>query len=92
MSVTLEQAKEHLRIRHDDQDVLISDQIMRSQSALIRLTGSGYVEDEPDLDAAQLLMIEWMFRPEDKVEIDPVYHLPRAVVALACPFRTPTLA
>lgn len=92
MTVTLQQAKDHLRVRHDDQDDLITDHMARALAAIVRLTGAGYEADEPDLDAAQLLIIEWLFRPEDEVRIDPIYGLPEAAVALAVPFRTPTLA
>lgn len=90
--ITLEQAKEHLRVRHEEHDSLLADHITRSAAMLARFAGAGYVADDPELEAAQLLVIEWLYRPEDEVRVDEVFNLPEAVVAIAGPFRTPTLA
>jgi len=92
MSVTLEQAKAHLRILNDHENDRIAGLVLQSQAMLMRLTGAGYDEEAEDLNAAQLLVIEWLFRPDERLVLDDIYKLPRAVVALAVPFRTPTLA
>ena len=90
--ITLEQAKDQLRVLHSDQDDFISDLIARALATIMRLTGDGFDEYAEDLDAAQLLLVEWWFYPDSDVELDEVYNLPRAVVALAVPYRTPTVA
>lgn len=90
--ITLELAKEHLRVRHDDQDTLITSHIMSADQTLRRFLGDNADAYADELVAAELLLVEWLFRPEDKVELDPVHQMPRAVVALAGPYRTPTVA
>lgn len=90
--ITLEQAKDQLRVLSDDQDSFISDLMSRALATLQRLVGDNYDPYSEDLDAAQLLLVEWWFYPDSDVELDEVYNLPRAVVALAVPYRTPTVA
>lgn len=94
MSVSLELAKAHLRITHDDQDVLISSHIASADARIRRFVANAEIniDAEADLVAAQLLLVEWLFDPEGKVEIDDIYKMPRAVVSLAQPHRTPTVA
>jgi hypothetical protein len=90
--ITLELAKEHLRIRHDDQDTLITSHINSADQALRRFLGDEADAYADELVAAELLLVEWFYRPEDKVDLDPIHQMPRAVVALAGPYRTPTVA
>lgn len=52
---------------------------------------AGYTTTPEELDQAMLVLIEWWFCPDDKIEIDPIEQVPLAVVALARPFRLPTL-
>lgn len=91
MSVDLALAKQHLRVLHDDEDVLIGTLIDASLAHLQKLLGDDYEPYLDDLAAAQLLLIEWLYRPEDKVDLDEIFNLPRAVVALATPYRLPTI-
>lgn len=91
MSVDLALAKHHLRIRSDDQDVLIASHIASAASQLERFIGDSLDPYAEELTAAQLLLVEWLFDPPEKVELDEIHQMPRAVVALASPFRTPTV-
>lgn len=91
MSVTLDQAKAHLRILNTLQDTEIGSLVLQSKAMLQRLLEDAYSETAEDLNAAQLLIIEWLFRPDDNIPLDDIYHLPRAVVALAVPYRALTL-
>ena len=90
--ITLEQAKAQLRVLSSDQDDFITDLMNRALATLQRLTGENYDPYSEDLDAAQVLLVEWWFYPDNDVELDEVYNLPRAVVALAVPYRDPTIA
>ena len=49
-------------------------------------------ESLDDLKAAQLLYIEYLFYPPDKIDMDEVTGWPLSVAALARPYRLPTLA
>lgn len=91
-ALTLDLVKTHLRIRHSDQDALLQSHITSADSQMRRFLGDDYDVYADELVAAQLLMVEWLYRPDDKVELDPVHQMPRAVVALAGPYRTPTVA
>lgn len=53
---------------------------------------AGFATTPADIDAAMLLLIEHWYEPDDKVLLDEVVGVPVAVVSLAGPFRTPTLA
>lgn len=94
MSVELALAKAHLRITSDDLDVLIQSHIASADAHIVRFVNDDEldIDEQPELIAAQLLLIEWLFDPEGKVEIDDIHGIPGAVVALAGPFRLPTVA
>lgn len=91
-ALTLDLVKAHLRIRHSDQDALLQSHITSADGQLRRFLGDGYDVYADELVAARLLMVEWLYRPDDKVELDPIHQMPRAVVALAGPYRAPTVA
>lgn len=92
MSVTLALAKAHLRVLHDDDDVLIASHINSAQAQITKFIGDEIDPYADELTAAQLLLIEWLFDPSQKVDLDDIHQMPRAVVALASPYRTPTVA
>jgi len=92
MAVTLELAKAHLRVIHDDQDDLIAQHMATAAATMLRYTGDNYDAEEDDLIAAELLLIGWLFYPSEELRIDPNTGLPLAVSALAGPFRLPTIA
>lgn len=94
MSVDLALAKAHLRITSDDQDLLIQSHIASADAQIVRFINDDELDIDatPELVSAQLLLIEWLFDPEGKVEIDDIHGMPGAVVALAGPFRLPTVA
>lgn len=92
MTVTLQLAKDHLRIRQDDQDELIGSHMDSAHSAVVKFIGEEPDAYEDDVTAAELLLIEWFFRPADKVDLDENYGLPRTVVALLMPMRLPRVA
>lgn len=91
-SLTLDLVKAHLRIRHSDQDALLQSHIISADGHLRRFLGDGYDVYADEMVSAQLLMVEWLYRPEDKVELDSIHQIPRAVVAIVGPYRTPTVA
>lgn len=92
MSLSLDEAKAQLRVLHSEQDAYITLLIGAAQSSIQRYTGEGFDAEADDLKAAQLLLIEHLFYPDADIDLDPATDLPRAVVALAGPYRTPTLA
>ena len=90
MTVSLDQAKAQLRVRHNDDDQFITDLVERAEAAIERYVGAD-VTTAADLDAAKVLLVEFWFYPDSKVDVDTDTGFPRAVVSLARPFRTPTL-
>lgn len=92
MSVSLEQAKEHLRVTTNDEDALIGIYVSAADAWLRRYCGTGYVEDAPELVAAQLLIIGHLDANRELSAPKEVFEVPFAVTALAGPFRTPTIA
>ena len=92
MSVTLAEAKAQLRVRHDEQDDYITLLISAARAAIERYTGDNFDEALDDLKAAQLLYIEYLFYPPDKIDMDELTGWPLSVAALARPYRLPTLA
>lgn len=52
---------------------------------------AGYATTPADLDSAMLLLIQHWFEPDDRTPLDAIHDVPLAVVALAEPFRTPTV-
>lgn len=92
MTVTLQLAKDHLRIRQDDQNDLIYSHMDSARAAVVKFIGAEPDAYEDDVTAAELLLIEWFFRPADKVDLDENYALPRAVVSLLMPMRLPRVA
>ena len=92
MSVDLGRAKEHLRIRHDDQNDYITTLMASALAALQRYAGDNYDENAADIDAAHLILVDHLFYPEKDYKIDPHTLWPLPVVALMKPFRNSTLA
>jgi uncharacterized phage protein (predicted DNA packaging) len=89
--LTLSLIKQYLRVRHNDQDDLITDMIGRAQGWVSR-----YVGEEPDprpteMDTAAILLVQFYFYPDDKYDLDEWTDVPRAVVAQLRAYRTPTL-
>lgn len=87
MTITLELAKSHLRVLHDDEDALITSYIGAAHAWVIRYAGDNYDAAAPELDQAELLLIGFYY--ENRGISDDV---PPAVKSLAGPFRLPTLA
>lgn len=92
MSVSLSDVKKHLHVLHNDDDDQLNDLIVQSLSALLRFVGEGYDVYADELSAAQIIWIRWRYYSDEDVELDPIHNLPRAFVALASPYRTPTVA
>lgn len=92
MSVSLTEVKQSLHILHNDDDAQLTDLIDQSLSALLRFVGEGYDVYADELSAAQIIWIRWRYYSDEDVELDPIHNLPRAFVALAGPYRTPTVA
>lgn len=92
-SVTLGQVKQHLHIYHDDDDGQLADLISQAEKALARYVGEVTDGDHAgDLVAAQIVWIRWRYYTDEAVELDEIHNLPRPFVALAGPYRTPTIA
>jgi hypothetical protein len=92
MSVSLTEVKQSLHILHSDDDAQLTDLIDQSLSALLRFVGEGYDVYADELNAAQIIWIRWRYYTDEAVDLDPIHNLPRPFVALAGPYRTPTVA
>lgn len=93
MSISLVMAKAKLRVIQDDQDLLIQQLIDQAEAWTARFIKDDLPDpEEPDLDGAMLLLIEYWFYPDEEYELDEIYQVPRSVAALAGPFRMPTIA
>jgi hypothetical protein len=93
MTVTLDQAKQQLHVLHEDDDAQLTSLIIWSTAEIVRFTGADYDAEAPELNLAQIILIRWRYYPDEEVELDDIYHLPRAFVAVVSgSFRTPTLA
>ena len=118
--VTLDEAKSHLNVTHEDQDALIEAYIEAASAAVLGHIGdsqylfldtSGDAIDLEDTSADQdglralaiskvatLLMVGEFFRNREPAATDVVpdrfgyLYMPRAVVAILAPLRTPTIA
>lgn len=91
MSITLDEAKAHLRIRSDAHDAHITLLVSSADAALQRYAGDNHDPNAADLKAAQMLLVEQMFYPSENMETDEATGWPVAAAALAQPFRVPTL-
>ena len=97
MSISLAQAKEHLRVDGTDEDALIASLITSAWDWIVRYTKLEEPElSEPEtvsqLEIAQRLLIgDWYHNREASVERS-VEEAPFAVHAICGPFRTPTVA
>lgn len=83
---SLELAKQHLRVRHDDEDDLIASYMAAASAWIVRYTGDNYDSAAPELLQAQLLLIGFYYENRGIGE-----DVPPAVKALAGPFRLPTV-
>jgi uncharacterized phage protein (predicted DNA packaging) len=100
MLVTLDQAKEHLRVDFDADDELIVSYIHAASAAVCEiLTDSSGTELTPYVvKQATLLMVGEFYRnrePKATDSVDAQYgygYLPRAVVALLYTLRDPAFA
>lgn len=90
--ITLALVKEHIRVDHDLEDVLIQHYMDAALAWVIRYTGENYLDTIIELEQAQLLLIgHWYENREAVVVGSSVADLPFAVEALAGPYRLPTL-
>ena len=90
--ITLERAKEHLRVLHSDEDDLIGAYMASAHAWIVRYCGENYDETAPELDAAELLLIGHFYANREAVNVGNIVNeMPFAVEALAGPFRTPTV-
>lgn len=95
MSVNLQMAKDHLRVRHDDENNLILAYMDAAEAWLQRYCGDNYDEYAPELEQAQLLLIGHWYVNREAVAVGNAtipHEVPLAVEALALPFRLPTIA
>ncbi len=90
MSVDLATAKAFLRITHSDDDAQITLLMNSAAAALERYAGDDFDAYDEDVDAAQLLYLDYLYYPRSDVTLDPVTGWPMAVAALLLPFRLPT--
>lgn len=90
--ITVAQAKEHLHILHADDDAQLEDLCTWAFATAMKFCGEGWDEYAAELADAQVALIRWRYFTDVEVPIDPVSKLPEAFVALAGPYRTPTVA
>ena len=86
MTVSLDLAKAHLRVLHDDEDNLILSYIDAAQAWIDRFCGENVDVYAAELDQAQLLLVGFYYETRGIGD-----DVPPAVHALAGPFRTPTI-
>lgn len=91
--LTLAQIKRHLHILHDDDDSQLSDLARQAGKEMLRYVGQ-YAMDSyaSELLIAQIIWVRWRYYVDEQVEIDEITGYPRAFVALAGPYRTPTFS
>lgn len=95
MSITLADAKAHLRYEANDEDTLIESYIASAKGAIERYIG-GSMDTDPtaidELHAAQKLMVgHWFENRESVVTGTIATELPMTVEWLLQPLRLPTL-
>jgi uncharacterized phage protein (predicted DNA packaging) len=86
MTVTLEIAKAHLRILHDDEDNELVGPIQAAHSWITRYCGDGY-EDSPVLDIAELMLIAMFYEDREGTQASLTNGVPRGIAHLVVPFR-----
>jgi len=107
--VTLEEARQHLAMDHNEDDALIALYISAASNAVMNYITAGTEEvfDSSSsisgptpavVRAATLLLIGDFYKNRESKTDDPVIgvdygfgHLPRTVIALLYPYRTPVL-
>ena len=104
MLVTLQQAKDHLRVDFDAEDSDITLKIHAASGVVIRYLKlpSAYFADLPalttdtpfEIQAAVLIMLGILYRDRDGTEMDKWEHgyLPFPVTSLLYTYRDPALA
>jgi hypothetical protein len=93
MPLTVEEMKRHLHILHEDDDLQLADLIAWSAAEIVRFADEDNDAAASGLNLAQIILIRWRYYPDEEVELDDIYNMPRAFVALmAGSYRTPTLA
>lgn len=93
--LTLEQAKLHLRVDHDeeDQDIILK---LEASTAIINNHVTDVVTDDtgeafPDVKAACAILLGVLYRDRDETKFEGVgfNYLPFTVTALLSPYRLP---
>ena len=103
MLITLQEAKDHLRIDIDDEDVHLELLVNAASDAVLnylKIDGSEYYDSSDMLDApyavqaATLLMTGYLYRLRDNNEGGEYQqgYLPMPVTALLYPLRDPAIA
>lgn len=107
LPVTLQQAKDHLRVDTDAEDGDIGDKLLAAQSAVLNylkittldVLAVGSPAEIPDnvdgaVTAATLLLVGYLYRDRDTDENHEWEqgYLPRPVTALLYPLRDPACA
>ena len=97
MIVTLEEAKTHLRVQHDEEDALITGLIEQAQAAaedFCRVTFEPYVDDEGhEADApgpvklAVFLMVGYFYEHREAEDGAGFRTMRRAFMTLLYPYR-----
>ena len=103
MLVTLDDAKDHLRIDTDDEDMHLELLVNAASDAVLnylKIDGTIYVDSSDNIDppyavqAATLLMTGYLYRLRDNNEGGEYQqgYLPMPVTALLYPLRSPAIA
>ena len=99
MIVTLEEAKTHLRVQHDEEDTLIEGLIAQAQTAaedFCRVSFEPYVDDEGreagvpgPVKLAVLLMVGYFYEHREAEDGAGFRTMRRAFMTLLYPYRDP---
>lgn len=85
--VTLNMAKAHLRIRHNDEDALIADYIRTARAWMARYAGVNDDPAAPELQLAELMLVASFYEDREGTAAALANGVPAGIAHLVVPFR-----
>lgn len=94
MTISLEQAKTHIRVTHESEDALITAYAAAATGWAAWYCGERYAGDAPEIVAAELLLTGHFYANREAVGASNVAteEMPLSVRALLAPYRKPVVA